>query len=283
MAGAEKLGLGTASFGPDGAGNRTPPAEIAALLREAHAAGVRTIDTAPTYGEAEAAIGWGLPALHRFRIVTRAVAGDLDLVAWHARASLRSLRAPAAEALLAQSDDLAGAGGPELWRTLEALKGEGLYRRIGFSAALGTDPVALAKRYRPDLVQLPVSLLDQRLIAGGALDALAGMGVDVHLRSVLLQGLLFVPLEGMPGSLAGSAAHIARGRAALAEARVDPLTAAVRFALDRPEATCAVVGVDGMEQFRAVLAAASAATPNLDWSVFAANGAPDPLPQRRVA
>jgi glutamate-1-semialdehyde 2,1-aminomutase len=134
----------------------------------------------------------------------------------------------------------------------------------------------------PDVMQLPVSLLDQSLIQNGALETLAGMGVEVHLRSIFLQGLLFVPLERLPGRLGGSAARLKRVRLELAEAGVDPVTAAVRFALDRREAACAVVGVTTLEEFDDVLAAARAPTPDLDWAAMALDD-PVTLDPRRWA
>jgi aryl-alcohol dehydrogenase-like predicted oxidoreductase len=278
--GLEKLGLGSAQFGLDyGVSNtrgRTPDAEVEAILARALDAGVRLVDTASAYGEAEATLGAVLPSPCPFRIVTKtAPGGGPEMVENAARASLNMLWLPSAYALLVHSaKDLAGDAGPALWGMLERLKGEGRFEKIGISAYASDDPVALARRYRPDVMQLPVSLLDQSLIQNGALETLAGMGVEVHLRSIFLQGLLFVPLERLPGRLGGSAARLKRVRLELAEAGVDPVTAAVRFALDRPEAAHAVVGVTGLDELEGVLAAAATRVPDLDWAAMALD---DPL------
>ena len=289
-AGAEKLGLGAAQFGLNyGVSNtrgRIPDAEIAAILAEAEAAGVRLIDTASAYGDAETTLGALLPSPCPFRVVTKTAPltfGSVEAVAAVAERSLAAMWLPQGYGLLAHAAaDLAGPQGPALWRALETLRGEGLYERIGFSAYPGEDIVGLARRYRPDLVQLPLSLLDQRLLQDGTLAALADLGVEVHLRSIFLQGLLFLPLERLPGRLTGSAARLKRVRLALAEAGVDPLAAAVRFAFDRPEAAGVIVGVTGVDELREVLAAAAGPSPDFDWEAMALDD-PVALDPRRWA
>ena len=288
MAGAEKLALGSAQFGlAYGVSNtrgRTPDAEVAAILERALAAGVGVIDTASAYGEAEATLGAVLPSPCPFRVVTKTARLTSVVAVEHAaHLSLSTLWLPTAYGLLVHSaGDLAGPDGHALWALLERLRGEGLFERIGFSAYASDDPVALARRYRPDIVQLPVSLLDQRLIQDGTLAALADLGVEVHLRSIFLQGLLFLPLERLPWPLVGSGARLQAVRRRLAEAGVDPLAAAVRFALDVPEAAQVVVGVTSLADFDEVLAAAAAPTPDLDWTAMALDD-PVALDPRRWA
>ena len=41
-------------------------------------------------------------------------------------------------------------------------------------------------------MQLPFSLLDQRLLKDGSLKRLKQLGVEIHARSLFLQGLLFM-------------------------------------------------------------------------------------------
>ncbi len=284
-----RLGIGAAQFGLDyGVSNtrgRVPDDECRAILERARAAGVGMIDTAQAYGDAEGTLGAVLPSPNPFRVVTKTAKLEFgaSYVDAAARASLATMWLPQAYAILAHSAaDLAGADGQELWAVLERLRGEGLFEKIGFSAYAGEDLVGLARRYQPDIVQLPVSLLDQRLIQDGSLQALADMGVEVHLRSIFLQGLLFLPLERLPGRLTGSAARLKRARETLAEAGVDPLHAAVRFALDRPEAACVIVGVTGVEELDEILAAAVRPAPDLDWAAMALDD-PVALDPRRWA
>ncbi|HTK36155.1 MAG TPA: aldo/keto reductase [Caulobacteraceae bacterium] len=270
-----KLGVGTAQFGLDyGVSNRRgrlTESEAVAVVQVAAAAGVSLLDTAAQYGEAEAVIGRVLPQPNRFRLVTKTarVSEGVDRVEARARASLDRLGVARAEALLVHSaPDLLGPEGPELWDRLKRLKDEGLYAKIGISAYAAEDPLGLARRFKPDLMQLPASVLDQRLIQDGVLTEIAALGVEIHLRSIFLQGLLFLPRDGLPAGLAAAGPRLSRIRRTIAEAGADPLQAALAFALTRPEASTVVVGVTSAAELRAILAAAAAPAPDLDWSAL---------------
>jgi aryl-alcohol dehydrogenase-like predicted oxidoreductase len=274
-----KLGLGAVQFGSDcgapaGRG-RLSDAEAMAAVALAVEAGVRLIDTSAQYGESEAVLGRVLPQAPPspppFRIVTKTapIAVGVQMVETAARGSLQRMRLDRARALVVHTaSDLLGAEGPQLWARMNSLKDEGLYEAVGISARASDDPVGLARRFKPDLMQLPTSLLDQRLVADGTLATLAEMGVEVHLRSVFQQGLLFLPRAGLPANLADAGPRLSRIRRSIAEAGADPLQAALAFALNRPEASAVIVGVTSAAELRAVLAAAAAPSPALDWGAL---------------
>ncbi|MDP3590263.1 MAG: bifunctional regulator KidO, partial [Phenylobacterium sp.] len=131
------------------------------------------------------------------------------------------------------------------------------------------DPLGVARRFRPDIGQAPASLLDQRLLNNGTLAALAGLGIEVHLRSIFLNGLLFLPPDRAPHHLKAAASRISRARRLIAEGRSDPLQAALGFALSRVEAATVLVGVTSPAELSAVIAAASSPPPDLDWDEMA--------------
>lgn len=269
-----RLGLGTAAFAEPRA--RVGEAEIRAILDTAAPAGVTLVDTAAAYGDAERALGRSWPFPSPFSVVTRTVrlSEGLDRVEHRARRSLERLGVARAEALLVHAaEDLHGPDGRALWARMERLKGEGLFQKIGFSAHAEDDPAALARRYQPDLVQLPVSMLDQRPIHDGTLDRLADQGVEVHLRSIFLKGLLFMEREALPSALVPAGPRLSRIRRMLAEAGADPLQAALAFALDRPEAAAVIVGVASAAELRAVIAASHQPSPRLDWAALSLDDA----------
>lgn len=277
---AARLGLGTAQFGLDhGVSNprgRMPEAEAAAVLQVAARAGVTVVDTAESYGEAETVLGRALPRPNPFDIVTKTAPLSLgvEAVLGRARGSLQRMGVDSARALLVRSgSDLLSADGAELWDRMKALKDAGLFATIGIAAQEGDDALGLARRFKPDLMQLPASVLDQRLIQGGALEAVAELGVEVHLRSIFLQGLLFLPRDVLPTRLAEAGPRLSRIRRTIAEAGADPLQAALAFALSRPEASAVLVGVASAAEMRAVLAAAAAPAPDLDWGALALDNA----------
>jgi len=265
----EKLGLGTVQFGQAyGVSNQrgqVPKDEAAAILSRAANAGIGLLDTAANYGEAEAV----LAALNtsRFRIVTKTInlSYGLDRVIARARQSAQTIRA---DTLLVHAvADLKGAEGRALWAALRQLKNEGVFRKIGISAYVADDPVALAQRFHPDVMQLPLSLLDQRLLANGALAQLRDLGVEVHARSLFLQGLLF--MENLPAKLRSATPHLAHIREVLQKADLPPLSAALGFVLAQPEIAFGLVGVTSEKELDEIIAAVRQPLPTLDWASFA--------------
>jgi aryl-alcohol dehydrogenase-like predicted oxidoreductase len=169
----------------------------------------------------------------------------------------------------ASATDLFSPLGPQLWDRLKAMKDEGLCQRIGVPVYASDDPVGVARRFKPDVVQAPASLLDQRLLLDGSLAAIAQLGVEVHLRSIFLNGVLFLPPDRAPSHLKAAAGRISRARRLIAEGRSDPLQAALGFALSRPEASHVLVGVTSASEMSAVVAAAMSPPPDLDWDEMA--------------
>jgi aryl-alcohol dehydrogenase-like predicted oxidoreductase len=140
---------------------------------------------------------------------------------------------------------------------------------LGIAVAPGGDAIGLAKRFKPEVMQVFAGLLDQRLIRMGALSEIASGGVEVQIRTALLHGLLFLPREGLPPALAEAGPQVSRVRRMIAEAGADPLQAALAFALDRPEASAVILEAGSVGEVRAILAAACAPSPQLDWPSLA--------------
>lgn len=270
-----KLGLSTAGFqlqepaAP--ARKAAQEAEVSTALASAMEAGVRLIDTSPAHGSAESLVGALISLRSPVSLATRtaSLAIGVDRVEHRALSSLERFGAPSAGALLVDASDLLDDEGPDLWDTLRRLKDEAYFDAIGIEVAPSDDVLGLARRFKPDVIQAPASLLDQRLIASGALAAVAALGVEVRLKSVFLQGLLFTAREGLPARFADAGPRLSRIRLMLAEAGVDPMQAALAFALGRPEASYGVVEVGSSAELKAVIAAAAAPAPQLDWSAFA--------------
>lgn len=261
-----KLGLGTVQFGQAyGVSNKhgqLPQDEARAILVRAAQAGVRVLDTAVNYGEAEAVL-----ALHDtapFRIVTKTASArnGIDAVVARARQSAELLKA---DTLLVHAvSDLEDAA---LWPALQQLKQEGVFQRVGISAYASDDPAMLAERFQPDVMQLAVSMLDQRLVRDGTLTRLKALNVEVHARSIFLQGLLF--MESLPEKLRPAAPALTAIKDQITKAGSTPLAAALAFVLSRPEIDVALVGVTQLIELEEILEAAARPLPVLDWRMLA--------------
>ncbi len=281
-----KLGLGASQF-PAGPSTRGRPAdvEVRDMLVAAARAGLGFLDAGQTSASAEQLLGAVAPRPAPFHLLIRSIRGDRgpDAVEAEVRATLARLRIAKARAVVVQSvADLFAPAGGALWTRLKALRDEGLFDQVGVSAYASDDPVGVARRFRPDLIQAPASLLDQRLLIDGSLMNVRDMGVEVHLRSIFLNGLLFLPPDRVPAQLKGAAGRLSRARRMIAEGRSDPLQAALGFALSRPEADAVIVGAASAAELQAVIAAAASPPPDLDWDEMAIDD-PIALDPRRWA
>jgi len=274
-----KLGFGAAQFrlgGPPQPRGRSPEAEVGEILNIAARSGLGVFDTTCGSTYAEEVVGQQLPRPCRFRTMIKTGRGDRgpDFVEAEARATLKRLNVPRAEAIIVQTaSDLFGPHGAEVWARLLKLRDEGLFELVGVSTYASDDPLGLVKRFKPDIIQAPASLLDQRLLVDGTLSTIAEWGAEVQLRSIFLQGLLFLPPDRVPGPLKGAASRVSRARRLIAEGRSDPLQAAVGFALSRPEASSVIVGVTSAAELSAIIAAALSPPPDLDWDDMALDDA----------
>jgi aryl-alcohol dehydrogenase-like predicted oxidoreductase len=270
-----KLGFAAAQFrlgGPQIARGRAPDAEVGEILSIAARSGLTVFDSSGGTSYAEDVIGQQLPRPCRFRVVIKTARADrgADHIEAEARATLRRLDLPRAEAIVVQSaGDLFGPYGDDVWARLLKLRDKGLFDLVGVSVFASDDPLGVVKRFKPDIIQAPASLLDQRLLVDGTLATIADWGVEVQLRSIFLQGLLFLPPDRIPGPLKGAASRLSRARRMIAEGRSDPLQAALGFALSRPEASSVIVGVASAAELQAIIAAALSPPPDLDWTEMA--------------
>jgi aryl-alcohol dehydrogenase-like predicted oxidoreductase len=270
-----KLGIGAGQFRLEGVHaprGRSPEAEVGEILAVAARSGLRVFDTASHSNYAESVVGAHMPKPCRFRMMIKASRTDRgpDSVEAEARASLRRLGLARADAIIVQmAGDLFGPYGKEVWERLLTLRDEGLFEFVGVSVYASDDPLGLTKRFKPDIIQAPASLLDQRLLIDGTLSTLAEWGVEVQLRSIFLQGLLFLPPDRVPGEFKLAASRLSRVRRMIAEGRSDPLQAALGFALSRPEASSVIVGVTSAAELQATVAAALSPPPELDWDEMA--------------
>ena len=119
--------------------------------------------------------------------------------------SLARLRTDHVYGLLVHGgSDLLGPEGARLAEWLLLQREKGRAARVGVSIYEPDEAREIFERFDFDIVQAPLNVLDQRMITSGTLEWLSERRVEVHVRSVFLQGAL---LAG-PGRLRGRAARL---------------------------------------------------------------------------
>ena len=255
-------------YGISNPNGRVGPEEAARILARAGSAGVRVLDTAAAYGDAEERLGQLLGPSPAFSIVTKLPPADAaiapaDAGAWVREAVDRSLERLGVDRLYAVlahgADTLLGPGGAEAWEALETLRSKGTVARIGASVYTADEIDALLERYPIGLLQVPLNVLDQRLVRSGHLARLSAAGVEVHARSVFLQGVLLMESDALPSpQFDGVRDTLHAFRSAARAAGATPLQAAAAFVLGLDGVDTAVFGVTRESELDEILAAADA-------------------------
>jgi aryl-alcohol dehydrogenase-like predicted oxidoreductase len=285
------LGIGTAAlavpYGPPGTERPAPDRAVACrTLLAAAERGVRFVDTAPAYGEAEALVGAALGDREDCVIATKIAippAGWDALtptevraqVRASAEASLRALRRERLDLLQVHNADASLVRRGTVAQALAELREEGLIAAAGATVYGEADALAVIASPPFDVVQVAYSALDRRP-ERRVLPAAAGAGTAVVARSLLLRGVLSPAGRDLDGPFAPLADAADAVRHALGASWEDLPGAAVAFAAARPGLACALLGprdepeltalLDQAERFRDAVVKLELPPPDLpDW------------------
>ena len=194
-----KIAIGTANFGMQyGVANsqgKLSKNSVAEILGLAKSLGVTCLDTANAYGESQNALGeFGV---RDWRVVSKisSIPRDCEDVRSFVRAEidliLTSLNLSEFDTVLVHNPkDLMGNVSEIVYEELQKAKSRGQVEKIGVSIYDPSDLESITSQFQLDVVQAPINVFDNRLQDSGWLDRLASMGVEVHARSVFLQGVL---------------------------------------------------------------------------------------------
>ena len=261
MTRSPQLCLGTVQFGlPYGITNQAgqvPEAEVRRILDLAAASGISLLDTAQAYGTAETVLGRCWPTGAPRLLISKLPAGA-PRQSWEESlmTSLHRLQASMLHGfLLHRASDLLAAEGEALLEWLEGLRHRGLVGHIGVSIYEASELIGLPLD-RLQIVQLPVSVYDQRLINDGTVRKLNELGISVHARSIFLQGLLLQSTNQWPAHLSDSfRCHHERWLEYLRQKRLSPLAGALGFIRDYLDVEAALCGVVSSRELSEVLQA----------------------------
>lgn len=254
--------LGTAQFGLEyGISNKVGQVsrqEAKAMLQLALANNFDTLDTAITYGDSEMCLGE--VGTKGFKVVTKLPSipdNCKDVTNWvkqELSASLSRLGVNSVYGLLLhRSEQLLGPNGARLYQALQALKDSGQVKKVGVSIYSPSELETLMPIFRFDLVQAPFNLVDQRLHSNGWLQRLKDDGIEIHTRSVFLQGLLLMELEDIPPKFSKWIGLWKRWHKWLVENNATAVQACLAFPLSFPEIDRVVVGAVSVKQLTQIV------------------------------
>lgn len=261
-----RLMIGTAQWGLDyGISNnqgKTDNKEIQKILDIAQANGINSLDTASAYGNAEKITGKLARADNI--IVTKISIGNQDREASQISNEIRTriktsyadLGGETLEGILVHDpDNLEKREHSHGWDTLIRMKEEGFMKKIGISVYHPRQAELLSNIYKPDIIQIPFNAFDQRGESLGILKQLKENGVEIHARSIFLQGLLLMDLADINDYFMPWRLKIKRWHKYCSNNKITLLQGAVANAMREKNIDKFIVGVENMYQLEEIVEA----------------------------
>jgi uncharacterized protein len=253
MNGPTKICLGTAQFGLDyGINNQSGKLnyrEIVKILDYAWQHGVSDLDCADAYGDALNVLGaYNLESGVRFNIHSKFSNVGVPLRATIEQ-SLSKLHLTSIDIFYFHnySDFIRH---PEFHQQMIDLKSEGLINKIGISVYENAEFQAASKYEFIDVIQFPFNLLDNLSQRKKNIDIATRNGKQLHVRSVYLQGLFFMPIQNIPEKLAPLIPYLNELKRVAKTSNVKLEQMAINFVLQSPNIEQAIIGVDSLDQLK---------------------------------
>jgi len=284
----ERLSLGTAQLGmaygvANDASSPTGP-EAEAILSHAFDLGIRTLDTAPSYGLAEERVGNFLSqcaGAKQIAVTTKLTSlGDMaalevgPFVEAQLLGSLKRLRLDRVDVYLIHDHEDLYRHDRALIDALSQQREAGRIRCAGVSV-YGPEGARRATEYAElEVIQHPYNVFDTRLTSTGVFGELTSLGRQVQLRGVFLQGLLTMDPNRVPVSLSADRGVVRALRDELAGLGFSPVDVALPFALAVGAQTI-VVGADNLVQLDEIAIASERHLDDSVREVLAGYASPD--------
>ena len=264
-----KIALGTAQFGlPYGISNthgQVDRTEMDKIWQVARGANITLLDTAIAYGNSEENIG--ATESVGFDIITKLPplsGAETSVTQWaqnQIENSLTKLKRNSVYGLLLHNPaDLLGSEGNELLTSLKNLKRDGLIHKFGVSIYSPNELdvlIAHNPNFLPDIVQAPLNVFDRSIETSGWLARLYEMSVEVHIRSVFLQGLLLQQPNERSLTFNRWSSVFAQFDSWSNAQQMSPLAACIGHVLSYPEVSRVIIGVTSANELSQIIAAAA--------------------------
>jgi len=200
-----KLALGTVQFGLSygitNMSGQVQTKEAVEILSHAAHNNISILDTAAAYGNSENVLGD--LSTQKFDVISK-IPSLITLnksITQCISESLENLKRQSLYGLMFHDEkDLFSSEIPFI--ELLTAKNSGLVKKVGCSFySIDALKKALDMNYDLDLIQVPANCLDQRFLESGLLDEAKKRGIEIHCRSLFLQGLLLDNNAKLPTNL----------------------------------------------------------------------------------
>ncbi|NIY83315.1 aldo/keto reductase [Vibrio hepatarius] len=273
---SSKIVLGTAQFGLDyGITNEqgvVSDDQMEAIIDLCFEQGTLLLDTAPAYGLSEKRLGRNSKVMDGdIQVITKTQfegeIADVGRLITNVEASIKRLGGNTLHGLLIHDPNAFMYRNRENYlELLSYVKEKGLAKNVGISIYKRSQIDFIDVLKAIDFVQLPFSLFDQRMKTDGFLGKLKEFDIEIHARSVFLQGLL---LSNDVSSLPSIKPYHKKFVEAIDLLSLSKVEAAIKFVDNIKEIDKIVVGATSVEQMREILLAFSKEVDTSQWGDLA--------------
>ena len=252
-----KVILGTAQFGLDyGINNKVgkPTYEtVVKILDLAFKKNINILDTAEAYGDSQEVIGhYHLGSLNLFKVITKFSPSRKDLpnnISKRIEWNLNTLKVESLYGYMFHSFKDFKTYFSLFEKELLLMKDEGIIEKIGVSLNSNEEIEDVLNCNHIDLIQLPFNLLDNNNQRKKTLIKAKEKGVEIHTRSVFLQGLFFRNTKLLQGNLKCLEAHLKQLHKLTTE-NLKMNDIALNYVIKQPFVDAVLIGVDDASQLK---------------------------------
>lgn len=244
-----KIALGTVQFGLNyGINNKTGKiTSINDILDYALANNINTLDTAQSYGDSEIRIG-EYNSHNQFNIISKITPEENISTEDSFLSSLRALKSDSIYGLLIH-DFSTFKKNKHILKSLQQLKDKGKIKKIGFSLYSPFElKYLLENNIEFDIIQVPYNIFDQRFEP--YFKKLKNLNIEIHTRSVFLQGLFFIPPNELSEHFLDIKKHLTLLNKLAIKHNHTIASLCLAFAISNTDIDKIVIGIDSIDNLK---------------------------------
>ena len=254
-----KLILGTVQFGLNYGINNSlgqlPKTSIFEILDYAYANGIKILDTAESYGNSQEIIGEFIKSnpKKKFKIITK-LSASKDI------SKIKLDKVVEENCKILGVDNLHGymihdlsalIRNTFLYEKLLSVKKTNNVEKIGISLYTNDEIEYIFKNYPGfDFIQIPFNLLDNESKRKKTIMFARSIGIEIHVRSIFLQGLFFKPINKFYTTLHPLIKHLNNLNSISKNMSLEIGNLAIKYPLSKKYIDHILIGVDSLDQLK---------------------------------
>ena len=258
----KKLIIGTANFGMNYGisvnQKKLLDKDIIDILVSAEKMGIETLDTAISYGDSIERLG--NVGVQKFKIICKIPRIPFDIKNpsdWYKLSVtnlIKKLNKNNLEAILLHyPKDLLINKNHKLIQTLLDFKKNKIVNKIGVSIYEKKELEEILKIFKPDIIQCPINIFDNRLTKNNFLKRVSDNSIEIHARSIFLQGLLLQDGNKIPEEFSKFEKFFKKWENWLKLSNLNSLEACIMYTNLISEVTKIVVGINSAVQLKEII------------------------------